>query len=240
MSPQLLVVLADLQLEEPSARLWWSQNRDVLKQLATWEEFALRFKDRFIPSGWRLDALTRFYDISQDFDDFRPFVASLQAARNMLGSAGDSCTISDSVFKSYFFFFANPVLQLRVRVIQNFAYKNLTVDALINAMATTWLSLVAEGFTMPVPKSMLKSASAPILALSRRLFPLPSDSIWKSHVAHECPGDKRRNIPPQAPHPIAEDALPEGYREVLISHTNPGVTDLSNPNAGIITGVLQV
>ncbi|KAG1885100.1 hypothetical protein F4604DRAFT_1729747 [Suillus subluteus] len=162
MSPQLLIVLAGLQLEEPSARLWWNQNRVMLKQLATWEEFASRFKDRFIPFGWRLDALARFYDVSQDFDDFRSFTASLQTARNTLGSLGDGYAISDSVLKNHLFFFANPVLQLRVRAIQNFAYENLTVDALIHVMATTWLSLVAEGFTMPVPKSMLKSASAPM------------------------------------------------------------------------------
>lgn len=235
----------------------------MLKQLATWEEFASRFKDRFIPSGWHIDALARFYDVSQDFDDFRSFLASLQAAQNTLGSAGDAYAISDSVFKNHLFFFANPILQLRVRAIPNFTYENLTVGALINVMATTWLSLVAEGFTMPVPKSMLKSASAPMSnahALNS-MSPLPdltyterealrsvggcfhchlspSDPIWKSHVAHECPGDERRNIPPRAPQSIAGGALPEGYREVLISHSNPGITDFSNSNAGTITVIL--
>jgi hypothetical protein len=71
---------------------------------------------------------------------------SLKTARNTLSSAGDSCAISDSVFKNHQFFFANPVLQLRVRAIPNFRYENLTADALINAMATTWSSLIAEGF----------------------------------------------------------------------------------------------
>ncbi|KAG2338502.1 hypothetical protein BDR05DRAFT_951903 [Suillus weaverae] len=263
-SPQLRIVPAGLQLEEPSARLWWNQNRDVLKQLPAWEEFASRFKDRFIPSGWRLDALARFYNVSQDFDTFRSFVASLQAARNMLGSAGNGYAISDSVFKNHLFFFANPVLQLRVRAIPNFSYEDLKVDELINVMATTWSSLVAEGFTMPVPKSMLKSPSIAPMSNTHALnstSPLPdltyaerealrsvggcyhchlspSDPTWKPHVACECPGDKRRNIPPRAPHPITEDTLPEGYREVLISHGNPGVTDFSNPNAGTITVIL--
>ncbi|KAG2134319.1 hypothetical protein BD769DRAFT_1665361 [Suillus cothurnatus] len=38
--------------------------------LATWVEFASCLKDCFIPSGWRLDALACFYNVSRDLDDF--------------------------------------------------------------------------------------------------------------------------------------------------------------------------
>ncbi|KAG2129156.1 hypothetical protein DEU56DRAFT_818094 [Suillus clintonianus] len=259
-SPQILIILAGLQLEEPSARLWWNQNRDVLKQLATWEAFASRFQDHFTLSGWYLDALARFYNVSQDFDDFRTFVASLRAARNTLGSAGDGYTISDSIFKNHLFFFANPVLQLRVRAIPNFAYGNLKVEALINIMETMWSSLVAEGFTMPAPKPMLMSTSTAPVSNAHSLnstYPLPdltyaerevlrsaggcfhcrlspSDLAWKPHVARECPGDEQRSIPPRAPRPIAAVILPK----VLITHDNPGVTGISNPKDGTITAIL--
>lgn len=65
--------------------------------------------------------------------------------------------LSVTVFQNHLFF-ANPVFQLRVQAIPNFAYENLKVNALINAMATTQWSLVAQGFTVSVLKSMLKSA----------------------------------------------------------------------------------
>ncbi|KAG1751175.1 hypothetical protein EDB19DRAFT_2036013 [Suillus lakei] len=169
----------------------------------------------------RHNAFARFYNVSQDFDDFRSFVASLQAAQNTLGSSGDDYTISDSVFKNHLFFFANPVLQLRVRAIPNFAHEHLKVDALINAMATTWSSLVAEDFTIPIPKSMLKSAST---------APMPSTPAEAAFIVicrHLTPPGNRMLLASQKP-----------YLMVIVrssSHSNPRVTDFSNPNAGTIT-----
>jgi hypothetical protein len=134
---QLCIVLTGLKLEESSTSLWWSENQDALKQLTTWEAFALRFKDHFIPSGWRLDALAHFYNVSQGTNDFRLFVTTLQATQNTLGSAGFGYTITDTIFKKHLLFFANPILQLRVHAMLNLEYDSLKVDTLINVMATT-------------------------------------------------------------------------------------------------------
>lgn len=68
--------------------------------------------------------------------------------------------LSVTVFQNHLFF-ANSVFQLRVQAIPNFAYENSKVNALINAMASTQWSLVAQGFTVFVLKSMLESAPMP-------------------------------------------------------------------------------
>jgi hypothetical protein len=171
MPPQLRIVLAGLKLEESSTSLWWSENCDALKQLTTWEAFTSRFKDCFIPSGWCLDAVARFYNVSQGTNDFRLFVTNLQVAWNTCGSAGPVYTITDSVFKNHLLFFANPILQLRVRVMLNLGYHSLKVDTLINVMATTWSSLVAEGLTMSISTQLaLKTSHGPV---TKSAYPLP-------------------------------------------------------------------
>lgn len=202
MPPQLHIVFTGLKLEESSTSLWWSENRDALKQLSTWEAFTSRFKDHFIPSGWYLDALACFYNVSQGNNDFCLFVTSLQATRNSLGSVGLGYTITDSIFKNHLLFFANPILQLHVCAMLNLGYDSLKVDILINIMATTWSSLVAEGLMMsismqpalPSQASTLKSAyPLPNLSYAERealhstggcfhCCLSPSDATWKSHI----------------------------------------------------------
>ncbi|KAG1791880.1 uncharacterized protein HD556DRAFT_1383432 [Suillus plorans] len=266
MPSQLRIVLAGLKLEEYNTSLWWSENRDVLKQLATWEAFALCFKDRFIPSGWRLDALACFYNVSQGADDFRSFVATLRVARNTLSSAGLGYTITDSIFKNHLLFFAHPILQLRIRAMPNLGYENLKVDTLIDVMATTWSSLVAEGLTKSIsPRLVFKASSAsPPVPTSKPAYPLPdlsyaerealrsvggcfhcrlspSDAVWKPHIARECPGDVKQGIPPRVPRPattVAVVGIPEGCKEVYLTHGNPGVTDFSDPNAGLVAALI--
>ena len=81
------ITLAGLKMTDATAAAWWNENRDELKDLGAWEEFAARVRDRFVPTGWKLDALERFYAVKQGTGDFRVFVAELQAARNNLANA---------------------------------------------------------------------------------------------------------------------------------------------------------
>ncbi|KAG2156001.1 uncharacterized protein EDB93DRAFT_66232 [Suillus bovinus] len=124
MSSQLLIVLAGLQLEEPRTR-FWCQNCDVSKQLVAWEEFGIVSCP---PVGVLMPSPASTTSRK----------TSIASAGNMLGSAGDGYAISGSISKNhlFFFFFSNAVLHFRVQALSNFAYKNLTVDALVNAMAT--------------------------------------------------------------------------------------------------------
>ena len=59
--PSLQIVLAGLNMESPLAKHWWNENRDELKVLPTWDAFAQRVKDRFVPANWRMDALAKFH-----------------------------------------------------------------------------------------------------------------------------------------------------------------------------------
>ena len=142
--PSLQIVLAGLKMESPLAKHWWNENRDELKVLPTWDAFAQRVKDRFVPANWRMDALAKFYKISQESSPFLDFVTALQTARNALASSGAGFTINDSIHKNHLLFFCHPVLSLRVRSIPSFDYGDMKVDALIGLMGSTWDSIVAE------------------------------------------------------------------------------------------------
>ncbi|KAF7795155.1 hypothetical protein EIP86_006304, partial [Pleurotus ostreatoroseus] len=124
-SPRAQILFAGIKMTEPTAAAWWNEHRDELKALPSWADFAQRVRDRFSSAGWRLDALERFYAISQGSSDFSSFVAALQSARNDLASAGAGYTISDSIMKNHIFFRAQSRLRLRVRASPGFKYENL-------------------------------------------------------------------------------------------------------------------
>lgn len=213
-----------MKLEEPSTSTWWNENRNTLKLLPSWELFTAHFKDRFVPSGWRLDALVKFYTITQNNLAFQDFVTQLQAARNALASAGVGFTISDSILKNHLLMFSHPILQLRVRALPSLAFESIKVDALINVMSTTWASLVAEGrMKTSSGNATPEVAKQPgILAVptSHSDYPLPDlsyaeheklctvggcyhcrlkpgDLDWKKHQSRNCPGDLKHSIPPR-------------------------------------------
>ena len=79
LNARLKISMAGLRIKEISAELWYMENRDALKALATWDLFAERVRDRFIPTGWKLNALERFFDVSQGFRGFLAFANDLQA-----------------------------------------------------------------------------------------------------------------------------------------------------------------
>lgn len=212
-APSTMILLAGLRMEEPEAHGWWSENRDELKKLGSWETFTTRVRDRFIPSNWRLDALAVFYTLKQGKDDFRAYAAALQDARNALISAGKSWAIHDTVFKNHLLFFAHPVLQLRVRANPALNYADIKVDGLIALMASTWDSLVAErvlGHTVaapsrspaPLPSTLpeLTVDEKQRLRASKGCFNCrlsPGDAKYAPHPDMNCPGDPSRNIPPR-------------------------------------------
>ncbi|KAJ6530661.1 hypothetical protein B0H19DRAFT_1273653 [Mycena capillaripes] len=112
-APGTLITLAGLKMEESTAATWWNENRTDLKALKSWELFAQKVKDRYVPSNWCMTALAAFYAIQQGSSTFPKFANSLQNARNSLTGAGVGYTISDSILqlfavqqaRSRFFFF---------------------------------------------------------------------------------------------------------------------------------------
>ena len=101
MKVSLQIVLAGLKMESPQAKHWWNENRDELKKLTSWDAFAQRVQDRFVPANWRMDALAKFYTISQGTSPFSDFVTAIQNARNALASAGMGFSINESIFFSF-------------------------------------------------------------------------------------------------------------------------------------------
>lgn len=219
-------------MEAPAAKNWWNENRDDLKALTTWEDFAKRVKERFIPANWKMDALAKFYSISQGSSSFPDYVSALQDARNTLSSGGTGFTINDSIFKNHLLFFSHPILNLRIRSIPSFNYANTRVDALIGLMSSSWDSMVAERIIRsPLSTSSVNFArSSPLTSTnfpkptppSKGFIPLtdrerdalkqaggcfrcrrtPSSPGWVRHGAHNCPGDEANGISPAPPRTV--------------------------------------
>lgn len=212
LKPGIQIVLAGIKMEAPAARSWWNENRDELKLLTTWDDFAKRVKDRFVPANWKMDALALFYGLSQGSLSFVDYAAKLQEARNALGSGGTGFTISESVFKNHLLFFSHPILALRIRSIPSFDYAKIRVDALIALMSSTWESMVVER----VIRAPLATTSFNLQKTIKSFVPLtegereslkkaggcyrcrrtPASSGWVSHNARNCPGDEANGVSP--------------------------------------------
>lgn len=223
--PQLRILMAGLKMDAPEASQWWSENREALKALTKWEDFVVKVKERFIPSGWKLEALATFYAVRQKNLPFSEFVAALQSARGILGTAGTNYKISDSTFKHHLLLFCHPLLSLRVRALPGLGYDTIKVDSLINLMSSTWNSMVAEGVTRQ--ESASSGIGRPSCARFGSLPPLteseksslkasggcfhcrrtPASPGWTAHTSKTCPGDPSRNIAPRSTNVAAVETL---------------------------------
>lgn len=220
-SPSVQIVLAGIKMEAPAARSWWNENRDELKALTSWEDFAKKVKERFVPTNWKMDALSTFYEISQGPSSFSDYATKLQEARNTLSSGGPSFAISDPVFKNHLLFFCHPILSLRIRSIPGLNYTNTRVDALVSLMTSTWDSLVAEGVIRRPASTLVPSQVRlagtqlkpfiPLTEKEREALKLaggcfrcrrtPASPGWIQHGSRNCP-DTAYGISPAHPRPI--------------------------------------
>ncbi|KAF9064685.1 hypothetical protein BDP27DRAFT_1425615 [Rhodocollybia butyracea] len=162
--------------------------------LATWEEFAGKVLERFVPNGWKVKALRHYHKVQQGTDDYETFAADLQSARTAVGSSGD-LKISNHVHINHHLFFANETLQRHVLAIPSFDLKMITINGLINIMTATWNSLIAEWLVHP---TVAPTFSSPIALFSTPSFPVmhpqsishlpPLDDAERKHLsdAHSC------------------------------------------------------
>ncbi|KAJ7769766.1 hypothetical protein B0H14DRAFT_2632658 [Mycena olivaceomarginata] len=169
-APGTLITLAGLKMEENTAATWWNENRADLKGLKSWDLFAQKVKDRFVPSNWRMAALAAFYAIQQGSSMFAKFADSLQNARNALAGAGVGYMISDSILKNHLLFHSHPILRLRVSGMNELPFATMKVDNLIATMSSTWDSLIAEG-VVKLPRT---AAPAPLVIPSAPAVPSQS------------------------------------------------------------------
>ncbi|KAF7337157.1 hypothetical protein MVEN_02153700 [Mycena venus] len=179
MAPCMLITLVGLKMEESTVATWWNENREKLKKLEAWVEFAQEVKDRFVPSNWRMVALATFYSVQQGQLTFPAFVKALQNTCNALVGAGQGWVISDAILKNHLLFHSHPILRLRVMGQQTLLFTTMKVDTLIATMSSTWDSLLAEGIikaprAAPAPTPLL-IPSLP-MALSTSL-PTPTSAV---------------------------------------------------------------
>ncbi|KAK0235082.1 hypothetical protein EDD85DRAFT_791981 [Armillaria nabsnona] len=187
--PETQILVAGLKMEHAEASAWWNENRETLKKILLWDDFAVKVKDHFVLSNWRLDTLTAFYAVQHAAGvDFQMYVSDLQKARNALVSAGTGYTISDSIVKNHILFGAHPILSLRVCGTSSFSmlYGMMKLDTLINLMTTIWASLLAENVvwistthttgqsrSAPTAHNSSTQSTAPPTSSSNSCYPLP-------------------------------------------------------------------
>jgi hypothetical protein len=199
LTPGLQVVLAGIKMEDPTAAGWWNDNRDELKKLTKWEDFALRVRNRLIPAGWKIESLRSFYSIHQGTQSYGDFVRELQTARNMLGTSG-AFALKDFVFKNHLLFHAQEVLTLRIMAIPSFNFETITVDGLISLMTSTSDSMLAEGIrpvtptASAVPRRLNTPMFTPSMPSSRSATPSP---LQTPYTLPELTYAERQNLKAQ-------------------------------------------
>lgn len=209
--------MTGVSLTEPQMAEWWSAGRKEYLELALWETFVDKLKDRFLPTDWKTDALFAFYRCTQGKRDFRTFAAELAAALNALPSG----MISTSVHKYHLLFGCNDHLYYRIRAVAGFSLEDTTQtpDKLTAFLAAQWDSLVIDVSSRTPGRSPLAVTPSPSVSLaftststpstSPKYVPLsetekadltaahgcwncrgkPGDPDWISHQRLTCPGN---------------------------------------------------
>lgn len=218
-----MIRLAGSNLSEPSMAAWWHANRTDFLALATWEAFAQKIRDRFLPKAYKLVALRTFFLCAQGSSPFLDYAAALADARNAVGPT----VISANIYKYHLLFHAHPVLVLRIVAIPEFDIDTIGFDDLVALMSMQWESIAAEGLNLgrlaisprvsPLPQAVstrlpaLDDAERDRLSAAKGCWKCrktPEDPGWVQHVGRTCPGDAAKGILP------GRDYVPEIKREV--------------------------
>ncbi|KAF6755625.1 hypothetical protein DFP72DRAFT_1045382 [Ephemerocybe angulata] len=225
LSPKTRIRLTGAALLEPAMAEWWAAGRKEYLDLATWDAFVAKLKERFLPVGWKMDVLERFYQCEQGKRDFRVFAAELAQCHGALPSN----TISTSVYKYHLLYFSHPQLYLRLRALQSFDIDSstLSVDQLTALMGHQWDSLVADSAprssrtttssasvplrissvpSVPVSQARSSSSTPPLSDAERKTLSdangcfncrrKPGDPDWTPHFRRTCPGNPAISAPP--------------------------------------------
>lgn len=219
LSVKTRIRLTGSSLQEPQMAEWWDAGRTEYLALTTWDAFIKKLKDRWLPQGWKMDALENYYGCVQGKRDFRVFAADLAQCLNALPSG----IISTVIHKHHLVFYSHQLLYLRMRAIPGWDIddKTQTPDQLIALMSAQWDSLIADNAsrgarslqappvaTPPSGVALMTShlasstsSSGPprlseeekaALTAARGCWNCrgkPTDPGWVPHTRHTCPGN---------------------------------------------------
>ncbi|KIM41270.1 hypothetical protein M413DRAFT_27656 [Hebeloma cylindrosporum] len=191
LSAKTRIRLTGSALTDPQMAEWWVGSKSKFLELATWEDFVKKLKDRFMPVNWKMDALEQFYSCNQGKRDFRSYAADLAQCLGTLPSS----TISTTIYKYHILFFSHPHLYLRMRALQGFDIdlSTQTPDELIALMGAHRVALFTSAASTP------SSAFSPLTEEERAALTAvrgcwncrgkPGDADWIPHQRHMCPGN---------------------------------------------------
>lgn len=226
LSVKTRIRLTGSAMQETSMAEWWSLGRKEYLDLGTWEAFVVKLKARFLPPGWKMDALEKFFACEQGRRDFQSYAAELAQAYGALPSD----TLSATVYKYHILFHSHPQLYLRIRALPNFDVDStaVTVDTLTSLMGHQWDSLIADASprgaraagqsalktTAVVSPSLTTAATTsgptppPLSEADRKALQdangcfncrrKPGDAEWTPHFRRNCPGNAEIGAGPGA------------------------------------------
>ncbi|KAH6903473.1 hypothetical protein BKA70DRAFT_1301081 [Coprinopsis sp. MPI-PUGE-AT-0042] len=185
LEPKTRIRLTGAALLEPAMSEWWSQGRTGYLALDAWEKFVEKIKDRFLPVGWKMEALEKFYGCMQGKRDFQTFSGELAQCHGALPSS----TISAQIFKYHILFYSHPQLYLRMRALPDFDIEKTdqSVDQLIALMSHQWESLMADigpRSSRPMHPSSTVSLRTSVTASGIRQA-LPQSQASSSYLSEE-------------------------------------------------------
>lgn len=161
LAPTTLITLAGKQLQQRDVSEWWEDNRDELVKLSTWDAFAARFREEFVASTWRMDALVEVFAVVQGSSTFDDFVRRFNRANGLLTSAGTKWAFNDTMIKYHLLMHAHPLLRLHTTMSPGFDIHSLRPRKLISLMSSHWDCLVANGTVKLVLPARVPAAVPP-------------------------------------------------------------------------------
>ncbi|SGZ28393.1 BQ5605_C027g10328 [Microbotryum silenes-dioicae] len=174
-------------------KIWWNQNKDELKGLATWSLFAAQVKARFLDSGFTLSVEHAFYQLVLCRSSRHP-------CQCPTSPADSPKIINDDRFKRHHLHHANDLLYARITSTAGFSLSTFSVNdpighmtAVASSLGHEWMSQASVANSRNIGDSFMAD---PKLKMARRT-PLTADT------RQECINEGRcfscREMGPQYP-----------------------------------------
>ncbi|KAJ7303820.1 hypothetical protein DFH08DRAFT_976842 [Mycena albidolilacea] len=185
-----LITLAGLKMEESTAATWWNENRNKLKKLESWAEFAQEVKDRAGQSWVISDAVLRNHLLFLSHPVLRLHVSGQQSLPFTTMKVDTLIATMSSTWDSM-------LAEGAIRVPRApLAPSQLTIPSVpaasSSSLPTPPLSASSSGF---IPLTHAEKEALCAAGGCYHCRKMPQSPGWVKHRSDSCPGDAAHRIP---------------------------------------------